>query len=89
MANETRKEDNKGKKKYKGEYLDKSNTRRKYKEAPENRLRRGRQQREVNYKGSKKEEEVSHVLSGFSLNALAQKNRNLFYQSSFDTSFSV
>ena len=88
MANETRKEDKQGHK-WKGEYLAKSNTRRKYKEAPENRLRRGRQQSEVNYKGSMKEEEVSHVLSGFSLNALAQKNWNLFYQSSFDTSFSV
>ena len=37
------------------------------KDAPEYRLRRGHQQREANYKGSKKEEEVTRVLSGFSL----------------------
>ena len=33
--------------------------------APENRLKRGHQQREANYKGSEKEEEVRAVLSGF------------------------
>ena len=48
------------------------------KDAPEYRLRRGHQQREANYKGSKKEEEVTRVLSGFSL-----------MQSSFDTSLSL
>ena len=35
--------------------------------APENRLKRGHQQREANYEGSEKEEEVSHVFLGFLL----------------------
>ena len=58
--------ENKKRHKYKGEYLEKSNARRKYKDGPENKLRRGHQQREANYKGSEKEEEVSRVLSRFS-----------------------
>ena len=41
-----------------------SNMKRKYKE---NRLKRGHQQREVNYRVSEKEDEVSCVSSGFSL----------------------
>ena len=49
------------------EYLAVSNARRKYKDAPEERLKRGYQQREANYKGSEKEEEESRVSSGFSL----------------------
>ena len=57
----------KGKRTRKGEYLVKSNVRRKYKDAPENRLKRGHQQIEGKYKGSEKEEEVSRVLSGFLL----------------------
>ena len=59
--------ENKKRHKYKGEYLEKSNPRGKYKDAPENRLRRGHEQREANYKASEKEEEVSRVLYGFSL----------------------
>ena len=55
--------ENKKRHKYKGEYLEKSNPRGKYKDAPENRLK----QREANYKVSEKEEEVSRVLYGFSL----------------------
>ena len=48
-------------------YLAKSNARRKYKDAPENRPGRDNQQREANYKGSDKDEEVSRILSVFSL----------------------
>ena len=62
----------------KGEYLAKSNARRKYKDAPENTLRRGHQRREADYKGSEKDEEVSRVLSGFSLTLRPRKNSNLF-----------
>ena len=58
--------ENKKRQKYKGKNLEKSNARRKYKDAPENRLRRGHQQRETNYKRSEKEEEVIRVLSEFS-----------------------
>ena len=58
--------ENKKRHKYKGKNLEKSNARRKYKDAPENRLRRGHQQRETNHKGSEKEEEVIRVLSEFS-----------------------
>ena len=48
----------------------------------------GHQQREANYRGSAKEEEVSRVLSGFSLTLGPRTNSNfVFYQSSFDTSF--
>ena len=46
--------------------------------APENRLKRGHQQREANYEGSAKEEEVSRVLSGFSLMLRPRKNSNFF-----------
>ena len=56
-------------------YLVKSKVRRKYKDAPENKLKRGHQQREANYKGSEKEEEVSRVLSGFSLTLRPRKIR--------------
>ena len=41
---------------------------------PENRLKRGHQQREAIHKGSEKEEEVSRVLSGFFSYVKAQKN---------------
>ena len=52
-------------------------------------MKRGLQQREANCKGSAKEEEVSRVLSGFSLTLRLRKKFELFfYQSSFDTSFS-
>ena len=54
---------------------------------PENRLKRGHQQREAIHKG--REEEVSRVLSGFFSYVKAQKNSNLFSQSSFDTRFSL
>ena len=70
--------ENKNRLKLKGEYLAKSNVRRKYKDGPENRLKRGHQQREVNYKGSEKEEEVSHVLSGFSLTLRPRKFQTFF-----------
>ena len=56
----------------------KSNARRKYKDAPENRPRRGHQQRETNYKGSEKDEEVSRVLSGFSLTLRLRKMQTFF-----------
>ena len=56
---------------------------------PENRLKRGHQQREAIHKGSEKEEEVSRVLSGFFSYVKSQKNSNLFSQSSFDTRFSL
>ena len=49
----------------------------KSKDAPENRLR-GHQQREVNYKGSEKDEEVSRVLSGFSLTLRPRKIQTFF-----------
>ena len=65
--------ENKERLKYKGEYVEKSNARRKYKDAPENRPRRGHQQREANHKGSEKEEEVSRVLAGFSLTLRPRK----------------
>ena len=67
----------------------KSKVRRKYKDAPENKLKRGHQQREANYKGSEKEEEVSRVLSGFSLTLRPRKIQTFFYQSLFDISFSL
>ena len=51
---------------------------RKYKDAPVNRLRRGHQQREANYKRSEKYEEVSRVLSGFSLTLRPRKIQTLF-----------
>ena len=70
--------ENKKRHNYKGEYLAKSNARRKYKDVPENRLRRGHQQREASYKGSEKDEEVSRVLSRFSLTLRPKKNSNLF-----------
>ena len=74
----------------KGEYLARSNARRKYKDAPENRLRRGHQQREANFIGSEKEEGTGKLcLIWVFSNAKAQKNSNVFYQSSFDTSFSL
>ena len=57
--------------------------------APENRLKRGHQQREANHKGSEKEEEVSRVLSGFSLTLRPRKIQNFFSQTLFDTSFSL
>ena len=53
-----------------------SNARRKHKDAPENRLRRGHQRREANYQGVKKAEEVSRVLSGFSLTLSPEKLKN-------------
>ena len=59
-ARGTRKRTRKGMK-LKGEYLAKSNARRKYIDAPENRQKRGHQHREANHKASKKEEEVSRV----------------------------
>ena len=46
----------------------------------ENRLKRGLQQIEANYKGSMKEEEVSCVLSGLSLTLRLRKIQTLFYQ---------
>ena len=46
----------------------------------ENRLKRGLQQIEANYKGSMKEEEVSRVLSGLSLTLRLRKIQTLFYQ---------
>ena len=46
----------------------------------ENRLKRGLQQIEANYKGSMKEEEVSRVLSGLSLTLRLKKIQTLFYQ---------
>ena len=53
-------------------------------------MKRGYQQREANYKGSAKEEEVGRVLSGFSLSLRPRKKFKLFfYQSSFNTSFSL
>ena len=45
----------------------------KYKDAPENRLKRGHQQREAYHKGSEEEKEVGLVLSGFSLTLRPQK----------------
>ena len=54
-----------------------------------NRLKKGHQQREANYKGSEKEEEVSRALSEFSLTLRPRKIQTFFYQSSFDTSFSL
>ena len=47
--------ENKKRYKLKGEYLAKSTARRKYKDAPENTLRRVHQQREADYKGSEKD----------------------------------
>ena len=55
-----------------------SNARRKYKDAPENRLCGGHQQREANFKEYEKEEEVSHVLSGFSLSLRLRKIQMFF-----------
>ena len=52
-----------------------------YKGSPENRPRRGHQQREANYKGSDKEEEVSRVLSGFSLTLRSKKIQTFFNNS--------
>ena len=46
----------------------------------ENRLKRGLQQIEANYKGSMKEEEVSRVLSRLSLTLRLRKIQTLFYQ---------
>ena len=46
----------------------------------ENRLKRGLQQIEANYKGSMEEEEVSRVLSGLSLTLRLRKIQTLFYQ---------
>ena len=46
----------------------------------ENRLKRGLQQIEANYKGSMKEEKVSRVLSGLSLTLRLRKIQTLFYQ---------
>ena len=40
--------------------------------------RRGHQQREANYKGSEKDEEVSRVLSGFSLTQSPRKIQTFF-----------
>ena len=65
--------------KIEGEYLAKSNARGKYKDVQENRLKRGHQQTEAIYKGSKKEEEVSRVLSGFHLTLRPGKSKNLFF----------
>ena len=74
----------------KGEYLARSNARRKYKDAPENRLGRDHQQREANFIGSEKEEGTGNLcLIWVFSNAKAQKNSNIFHQSSFDTSFSL
>ena len=52
-------------------------------------MKRGHQQTEANYKGSEKEEEVGRVLSGFSLTLRPRKIPTFFYQSSFDTNFSL
>ena len=41
-------------------------------------LKRGHHQREANYKGSEKEEEVSRVLSGFSLTVRPRKIQSFF-----------
>ena len=49
------------------------------KRSPENRLKRGHQQREANREGSEKEEEVSRVLSGFSLTLRPRKIQNFFF----------
>ena len=57
--------------------------------APENRLKRGHQQREANYKGFEKEEEISHVVWGFSLTLRPRKIQTSFHQSSFYTIFSL
>ena len=46
----------------------------------ENRLKRGLQQIEANYKGSMKEEEPTRVLSGLSLTLRLRKIQTLFYQ---------
>ena len=45
---------------------------------PENRLKRGHQQREAIHKGSEKEEEVSRVLSGFFLTLRPRKIQTFF-----------
>ena len=45
---------------------------------PENRLKRGHQQREANHKGSEKEEEVSRVLSEFFLTLRPRKIQTFF-----------
>ena len=47
--------------------------------APENRLKRGHQQREANYKGFEKEEEISHVVWGFSLTLRPRKIQTSFH----------
>ena len=60
--------------------------------ALEDRLKRGHQQREVNYKGSEKGGEVSLVLSSFLLGKGLEKFKPFFfffYQSSFDISLSL
>ena len=67
----------------------KSNARRKYKDATGNRLKKGHQQREANHKGSEKEEEIGHDLSVFPLTSRPRKLLTFFYQSSFDTNFSL
>ena len=71
--------ENKKRHRYKGDYLEKSNARRKYKDAPENRLRRGHQQREANHKGSEKEEELNRVLSAFSLTLRPRKTQTSLF----------
>ena len=54
----------------------------------ENRLKRGLQQIEANYKGSMEEEEVSRVLSGLSLTLRLKKNSNPFLsKSSYSSSY--
>ena len=58
-------EENEKRHKYKSKYLAKSNARKKFEVAPENRLKRDHQQRQANYKGSEKEEEVGRVLIWF------------------------
>ena len=50
---------------------------RKYKDPPENRLRRDHQQR-ANYKGSEKDQAVSRVISGFSLTLRLRKIQTYF-----------
>ena len=59
--------------------------------APEDRLKRGHQQREVNHKGSEKGGEVNLVLSSFLLRKGLEKFKLFFffYQSSFDISLSL
>ena len=66
MARGTRKRTKKGISK-KGELSSEEQREQEIQRAPKYRLKRGHQQREGNHKGSEKEEEVSRVLSGFSV----------------------